>query len=241
MNKNKVIRAILEKILIGFSAFILYSSVLVEILFPMLLISGIFVFLQNFYWISWFCADPSILGTDIRISWLNAYINSPFFSSYSWDILKILLFIVGISLFVISLITLVVGIKKEGGLVNKVVYKYIRHPQIFSIIIFTFPLFLYEGFRIGNFVSWAQFIFLMIIYSDIGDMKLNKKYPKEFQQYYTNTGFFLPRIIPYRISYYFSAISNKKCRYPLLFLIYIFFMFGLRQTLLILPLSWKTI
>ncbi len=232
---RKFLLNILEKTIIGFSVFVLYCSVLAGIIFPMLIIGGFFIFLRNYYWFSWYLADPTILGKDLVTCWLNSYLHIPFFSSDIWLYLKVMIFIVGLILFIISLTTLIIGIKTDVGLVQNRVYKHIRHPQNLSIIIMAFPLFFYMGFRIGDFVSWVQFIFIMIIYSDIGDFKLKKKYPKEFQVYYKNSGFFLPSFLPYRISYYFSAVYNKKFRYPLLLSIYILCIYILYQLFLILP------
>ena len=232
---KKFLLNIIEKTIIGFSIFVLYCSVLVGILFPMLIIGGFFIFLRNYYWISWYLADPTILGKDLVTCWLNSYWQISFFSSDTWSYLKVMIFLVGLILFLISLTTLILGIKKDVGLVQNKIYKHMRHPQILSIIIMAFPLFLYIGFRMGDFVSWVQFIFIMIIYSDIGDIKLKKKYPADFQTYYEKSGFFFPRIIPYRIGHYFSATLNKKFRYPLLLLIYILCIFTLYQIFLVLP------
>ena len=238
MTIKKFLLNILEKTIIGFSIFVIYSSVLAGILFPMLIIGGFFIFLRYFYWYSWYLADPTIFNKDIRLVWLNTYLNIPFFSSDIWLFLKVMIFVIGLILFVISLVHLVIGIRKNSGLVQERIYKHIRHPQNLSIIIMAFPLFLLHGFRLGNFVSWVQFIFIMIIYSDIGDIKLKKKYPKEFQLYYENSGFFIPRILPYRIRYYFSAVYNKKFRYPLLLSIYILCIYILYQLFLVLPFYW---
>jgi len=239
MTLRKLIKNALERGIKIFIIFVLYSSVLAGFLFPMLLIGGFFIFLNHFYWISWYFADPTILSKNLVTCWLNSNIDNSFFFSDNWGYLRVMIFVAGLILFIISLACLVIGIRKNAGLVQERIYKRIRHPQILSIIIMAFPLFLYRyGFRLGNFVSWVQFIFIMIIYSDIGDIKLKKKYPEEFQSYYENTGFFLPRIFPYRISYYFSAIYNKKYRYPFLLLIYILSIYVLYQLFLILPFYW---
>ena len=232
---KKVLLNIIEKTIIGFSTFVLYCSVLVGILFPMLIIGGFFIFLRNFYWFSWYLADPTILGQDLVTCWLNSYLYMPFFSSDTWLYLKLMIFIVGLIFFIISLTTLINGIRKDDGLVKNKIYKHMRHPQNLSIILMAFPLFLYMGFRMGDFVSWVQFIFIMIIFSDIGDIKLKKKYPTDFQPYYEKSGFFLPRALPYRISRYFSAVNNKKLRYPLLLSIYILCIYILYQLFLVLP------
>lgn len=235
MTIKKILLNILEKALKFFSIYILYSSVLAIILFPMLLISGIFVFFLSFYDISWYLADPSLFSENLRVCWLNSYLHISFFFTNNWRYVKAMIFVIGLILFIISLACLVIGIRKNSGLVQNRIYKHIRHPQNLSLIIMAFPLFLYHGFRLGDFVSWVQFIFLMIIYSDIGDIKLKKKNPKEFQLYYENTGFFIPRILPYRISYYFSAVYNKKFRYPLLLSVYILCVYILYQLFLVLP------
>jgi protein-S-isoprenylcysteine O-methyltransferase Ste14 len=224
MTIKKLVKNIFEIFAKLFSFFVLYSSVITIILFPMLIISGFFIFLDYFNWISWVLADPTIFNPyhfDLYTCWLNSYLHISFFFSDSWEYVKILIFLIGVSLFILSLACLVIGILKNDGLVQERIYKHVRHPQNLAIIIMTFPLFLYYGFRIGDVVSWVQLIFLMIIYSDIADMKLKKKFPDDFQSYYVKTGFFLPRILPYRISYYFSAIFNKRNRYILLFFFYV--------------------
>ena len=238
MNIRKLLKNILERVIKIYTIFIIYSSVLAGILFPMLIIGGFFIFLRDFYRVSWLFADPTTFSKDLVTCWLNSYLDISFFFTNNWRYVKAMIFVIGLILFIISLACIVIGIKKNSGLVQERIYKHIRHPQNLSIIIMAFPLFLFHGFRLGDFVSWVQFIFIMIIYSDIGDIKLKKKKPEEFQLYYENTGFFFPRILPYRISYYFSAVYNKKFRYPLLLSIYILCIYILYQLFLVLPFYW---
>ena len=203
--------------------YIVYSSVLVGILFPMLILHGIFSFLLHFYLVSWFLADPLIIGKGIiYTSWLNTYLYEyPFFYTELFDYIKILIFLVGLIIFLISLGQLTYGLRKNRGLVKSGFYKHIRHPQNLSIIIMVFPFFILERIRMGDLVSWVQFIFLIIIYSDLGDIRLKKKFPEEFQDYYENTGFMLPKVLPYKLTKYFSVFKNKLLRYFIIFLLYI--------------------
>lgn len=237
MGKKKLIKFILEYLFKIFSAYVLYSSVLAIVLFPMLFISGIFVFLFYFYDISWILADPTLFfeNKDIRTIWLNTYLHIPFVYSDLYIFIKILIFILGLILFVISLFQLASGLKKDHTLIKHGIYKYVRHPQNLAIIIMALPLFLYRGIRMGNVVSWVQFSFLMIIYSDLGDIRLKKKYPEQFQSYYQNTGFMTPKLLPYHITKWFSAITNKKIRYPLFLIYYILTIVILYQLYLVLP------
>jgi len=226
-----------------FSSFVLYSSVFAVIVSPMLFFIGIeFVFFY-FYDISWIFADPTLFLSlfmssyviNIRTFWLNTYLHCSFIYSEAFLIIKMIIFLTGLILFTISIAQLVYWLKKEKSLVQQGVYKYIRHPQNLAIIIMTFPFFILYGVRIGNIVTWIQFVFLMILYSDFGDLRLNKKYPNKFQNYYTNTGFFLPKVVSIKSIEPLSIFKNKKLRYLILILIYILTIIILYVIYLILP------
>ena len=77
MNIRELVKNIIEKLVKFYSVYILYSSVLAIILFPMLLISGIFVFFLSSFRTSWYLADPTIFNKDIRGVWLNTWLHYP--------------------------------------------------------------------------------------------------------------------------------------------------------------------
>lgn len=226
-----------------FSFFVLYSSVLAVIVVPMLIFMGIPFFVFYFYDVSWFFADPTILldvfisshVRDMRTIWLNTYLHCSFVYSEAFLIIKTIIFLVGLVLFAVSIAQLVYWLKKEKKIVRQGIYKYIRHPQNLAIIIMIFPFFIFYGVRIGDIVTWVQFIFLMIIYSDFEDLRLNKKYPYEFQNYYKNSGFVLPKFVSLKFLDSLSIFNNKKLRYIILFLIYILTIIILYAFYLILP------
>lgn len=221
-----------------FSFFVLYSSVLAVIVVPMLIFIGIPFFVFYFYDVSWFFADPTILFShvkDMRTIWLNTYLHCSFVYSEAFLITKTIIFLVGLILFAVSIAPLVYWLKKEKQIVRQGIYKYIRHPQNIAIIIMIFPFFIFYGVRIGDIVTWVQFIFLMIIYSDFEDLRLNKKYPCEFQNYYENSGFVLPKFVSLKFLDSLSIFKNKKLRYIILFLIYILTIIILYAFYLILP------
>ena len=223
-----------------FYLYIVYSSVLVGILlFPMLILYGIFVFLLRFYRVSWIFADPFIIGEDFHFVWLNAYLyDCPFIYTKEFQIIKLLIFLVGLILFLISISQLVYGILKHKSIVRLGIYKYIRHPQNLSIIIMAFPFFIFYGIRIGDLISWVQFIFLIIIYSDLGDLRLKKKFPEEFQDYYETTGFMFPILLPYKLTKHFSVIDNKKLRYFVMVSLYLLIIRLFYLIYIIFPFSW---
>jgi len=232
-----------------FSFFVLYSSVLAVIVVPMLIFIGIPLFVFSFSDVSWFFADPTILldifisshVKDMRTIWLNTYLICSFVYSEAFLITKTIIFLVGLVLFVASIAQLVYWLKKEKKIVQQGIYKYVRHPQNLAIIIMTFPFFIFYGVRIGDIVTWVQFIFLMIIYSDFGDLRLNKKYPSEFQNYYKNSGFVLPKFVSLKFIDSLSIFKNKKLRYIILFLTYILTIIILYAFYLILPFYHLTI
>jgi protein-S-isoprenylcysteine O-methyltransferase Ste14 len=221
----------------------LYSSVLAIIIAPMLIFIGIPFFVFYFYDVSWIFADPTILleilifsqVKDLRTTWLNSYLYSSFVYSEAFLITKTVISLVGLVLLVVSIAQLVYCLKKEKLLVRKGIYKYIRHPQNLAVLIITLPFFIFNGVRIGDIVTWVQFFFLMIIYSDFEDLRLCKKYPNEYHDYYKNSGFFLPRIVSSKRLNTLSILKNKKLRYIVLFLIYILTIIILYAFYLILP------
>lgn len=119
-------------------------------------------------------------------------------------ILAIIIFFAGVTLFVWGIIQIVLARKKDISLIQTGPYKYIRHPQHLGIILSSLPfLFLLKsvlrssirlGFRYGDLLSWILFCFFLIIWSDIEERKMQKKYPEEFAIYQSTTGFFFPKI-----------------------------------------------
>ncbi len=133
-----------------------------------------------------------------------------FFDSYSTNFpiysllwIELVIFICGFGLFLHGLIHLVKARKKKIAIVQTGLYKYIRHPQNLGIIIFSFPFCLYvpvpffgyTGLKVGDIFSWLLFFLLIIIYSDIEEIHMIKRYPDDYSLYRSNTGFFIPRII----------------------------------------------
>ena len=123
------------------------------------------------------------------------------FPIYSLMWIELVIFICGFVLFLHGLIHLVKAKKKKIAIVQTGLYKYIRHPQNLGIIIFSFPFCLYvpflsdSGIKVGDIFSWMLFFLLIIIYSDIEEIQMLKKYPDKYSLYKSNTGFFIPRII----------------------------------------------
>lgn len=218
-----IISIIYNKLILKmFSFFILYSSVIAIIIVPMLIFIGAPFFFFYFYDISWIFVDPTIMWIpEIREHWLNSNLNISNISINELYVIKIIIFLVGAVIFTIALVQLTIGKIKNKGIVQKGFYRYIRHPQNIAIIIMVFSLFIFPKIRMGDIITWIQFTFLMIFYSDYGDIRLKKKYPNKFELYYQNTGFMFPKLFSSNLTEKISIFQNKKLRYILILLMYI--------------------
>ncbi len=136
-------------------------------------------------------------GIDFMASWI--IVDGDSLYSLLW--IELVIFICGFGLFLHGLIHLVKAKKKKIAIVQTGLYKYIRHPQNLGIIIFSFPFCLYipflgdSGLKVGDIFSWMLFFLLIIIYSDIEEIHMVKRYPNKYRLYRSNTGFFIPRIL----------------------------------------------
>jgi len=146
-------------------------------------------------------------------------------------ILESIVFLVGLTLFIWGFIQIVRARKNEINITQTGPYKYIRHPQHLGIILislhfalrirpdFASHIFIY--FRVGDILSWVLFCFILIIWSDIEERKLQKKYPEEFAEYKNRTGYFFPKIGNRQT---LKILKKKKnyylIRYLIFFIIY---------------------
>jgi protein-S-isoprenylcysteine O-methyltransferase Ste14 len=186
------IRMVFEKIFVLFVAIWAYIPIIAGILFPMVgfiplaYISWRILELwgSNGWYDSWFVINPE----DVSIIQL-------------LFIIELIIFIGGIFLFVFSLYHLIKARKHHRKIAITGPYKLIRHPQNLGIIIMLFPFTLYIpgfrdiGIRSGEIISWMIFSLCIIIISVLEERGLKKRYPKEFESYRENTGFFLPKLI----------------------------------------------
>lgn len=146
----EILKTILKKITIGIISIFVYLPIIVGILAPMVVIIGI-----NLYF-SWL-----IIGFNFT-SWMWAYYLIPPILIPLVISIEILLFCFGLTLFLISLITMVKKKIEEDHLIQTGIYKYIRHPQNLGIIIMALPFTLYIpgfediGIRMGDIASWKR-------------------------------------------------------------------------------------
>ncbi len=145
-------------------------------------------------------------------------------------VFECIIFVVGLTLFFWGFIHIVRVRKNDINIAQTGPYKYIRHPQHLGIILSSLPFAIWIiprfdsgiliSIRVGDILSWVLFCFVLIIWSDVEERKLQKTYPEEFATYKTRTGFFFPKIRNQKT----LKIQKKKCyyiiRYLSFFLIY---------------------
>ena len=190
MNQKNIQRIFLEiigRLLQLIFAVYAYIPIFIGILAPMVFLIPIF-YLTGIVWI-----NPGI--------WLSAYYLVNPDESFLLLGLELLIFGVGSALIIMALFQLAKGKKQGEKIVQEGIYRYIRHPQHLGLMIMTLPFALYIpgvndlGIRMGDLVAWSCFIFLMIIYSDLEEIKLKKRLPTEFAMYQATTGFLFPKSI----------------------------------------------
>jgi len=165
-----------------------------------------------------------------RVSW--SYYNNSWFVIFPEDtslilillVIELAIFIIGFFMLLVGLIHLVKARKANINVVQTGPYKFIRHPQNLGILIMSLPFILYIpkfiykfldlpfydiGIRIADLLSWILFFMLMILICDSEERKMIKRFPIEYDNYRSKTGFFLPRIRKQK----FKLIKNKKIRY----------------------------
>ncbi len=116
-------------------------------------------------------------------------------------VIEVLIFVLGLVLFLWGVIQIAISIVKKKGLVTTGLYRYIRHPQLLGLIIMGFAFVLYipgtedRGIKVGEIISWSFFAFILFLWSEFEERQLAKKFGDEFVEYRSVTGSFLPRII----------------------------------------------
>ncbi|MHA1420412.1 MAG: methyltransferase family protein, partial [Candidatus Heimdallarchaeaceae archaeon] len=185
-------KEVIAKIVLFLSSIWVYVPIIVGIIIPMVLS----IPLAYTSWILFFSfgGDWAELYTGIGLTGDNLPLGIVVL------ILAIIIFIAGVTLFIWGIIQIVLARKKDISIIQTGPYKYIRHPQHLGIILSSIPfLFLLKsvlrstirlGFRYGDLLSWILFCFILIIWSDIEERKMQKKYPEEFAIYQSTTGFF---------------------------------------------------
>ncbi|MHA1375596.1 MAG: methyltransferase family protein [Promethearchaeota archaeon] len=184
----EIIKTSLKKVLVGIGLIFLYLPIIAGILAPMVVFNTI-----NVYF-SW-----RIIGGYDFTDWTWAYyVIHPILIPIMISI-EILLFCLGLGLFLIGLITMVKKNIEKVHLIQTGIYKYIRHPQNLGIIIMVFSFTLYVpgfkdlGIRMGDIASWMLFVLFLCLYSYYEEWRLSKKYNNEYLEYYKITGFFIPK------------------------------------------------
>ena len=163
-------------------------------------------------------------------------------------IIEIAVFIVGVILLIWGFIQIVRARKKGIHLIQTGPYKYIRHPQHLGIILISLSFYCLQRsiyilhrysvinvyYRFGDILSWMLFSLILIIWSDIEERKMQNKYPDEFADYATRTGFFFPKIGNKQ-----TLKIQKEKRYYYYLIRYLIFLIIYCVTVLSMFLYWK--
>ncbi len=125
------------------------------------------------------------------------------------------LFIAGAVSFIICAVQVYGGKIFKWGVASKGLYKYIRHPQYFSLGLW----------GIGMCILWPRFIVLaslsimFILYYFLArdeQQRMLAQYGESYGNYLQNTGMFVPRFIEKRFAFIRDVIPNTSGRYVII-------------------------
>ena len=140
-------------------------------------------------------------------------------------VLGSLFFIVGAITFIICALQVYLGKIFKWGVVDKGLYKYIRHPQYLALGIW----------GIGMSILWPRFIVLaslslmFILYYFLAkdeERRMLSRYGETYPSYMANTGMFFPRCIAARLSFIERLVPRKSLRYVITPIIIVIFVIG---------------
>ena len=186
---------IIQRLLYLLSSIWAYGPVIGTIIFWMGVWSGSILFTSGYIFQYFYFGD---------VGWFNMWINllnvgfTPGIRALL--IIEVLIFVLGLVLFLWGVIQIAISLVKKKGLVTTGLYKHIRHPQLLGLIIMGFAWTLYipgtydRGIKMGEIISWSFFAFILFLWSDFEEKQLAKKFGEEFVEYRSITGSFLPRI-----------------------------------------------
>jgi len=172
-----------------------------------------------------------IIGETSYYNYLNSW-----FEIYPWEtflifnliVIEIIIFLIGFGIFLSALITMIITRRKGEDIIQKGLYSFIRHPQNLGIIIFSIPLILYIpgfgdlGIRIVDILSWILFTMIIVVISDLEEIRMKQKFGQDYEDFIIKTGYFLPKLLKHRK----KLIKNIKVRYTIRYVLMILlFMF----------------
>ena len=188
MKKAQVIARIIEKVLLLPALMWIYTPIIAGILITM-------AWYLPIGFASWWIF--SLYGTNWALGLIVIRSESALVFLL---VIEIILFMIGLTLFLWGLIYLANVKLKKKGLAMGGPYKFIRHPQNLGIILMTLvnslyiPWAVHSYIRIGSILSWSLFSLVLIIVSELEEKKLLKKFGNVYLEYRMKTGMFLPRI-----------------------------------------------
>jgi protein-S-isoprenylcysteine O-methyltransferase Ste14 len=134
-------------------------------------------------------------------------------------------FLIGAASFIICAVQVYGGKIFKWGVADKGLYKYIRHPQYFSLGLW----------GIGMCILWPRFIVLaslslmFILYYFLArdeEQRMLLQYGRGYEEYLRNTGMFIPRFVEKRFAFIRNVIPNTSIRFVIIPLLIIIFVLG---------------
>ena len=178
-----------------------------------------FVVMGIFIYFSWFFFGYPFLD------WTEYYLELDIYPVWLTTLLytvEILVFILGMSLFLIGVFSFITQKKamktsNSNGIICKGIYRFIRHPQNLGICLMLLPFALILPFesapdtiRFGDILSWGLSSYFISLISLWEEKAMLKTYPELYWVYLHQTGFFFPKWRNFNESAAYSDPLMKK-------------------------------
>lgn len=222
-------RNLIGNILGSVTSLFVYLPVIAGIITPML-------WLLPAWYTAWFLIGFIFPFNEIWGGLTSPIIGNPMITQSIW-IIEGVLFIVGLTLFLVSLFIMARNLIRGNSLVTSGPYRWVRHPQHLSLILFLLPIALFNpsyspnwsGVRPGDILSWSLVSLVLIIIADYEEVGLIDRFGSEYIDYCKRTPFLLPRLNIFGFTEKYEFLSRGK---PVKYLIW-FFMYWCVMSLIL--------
>ncbi|TFF91777.1 hypothetical protein EU545_02980 [Candidatus Thorarchaeota archaeon] len=161
------------------------------------------------------------------ITWSDGLISSVL--SVLLALFQACIFLVGVTLFLWALVTMVRERAKDREIVDSGPYSRVRHPQHLGIILLVLSTSLlnpsysaaWSGIRPGDLLSWSLIAFLLIAISEWEETRLLGELGDAYRVYQSKTAFMVQGLLRIPIKKVPSALAKgRPLRYFVVFLVY---------------------
>ncbi|MEM2273068.1 MAG: methyltransferase [Candidatus Bathyarchaeia archaeon] len=136
---------------------------------------------------------------------------------FRWGLIDLFLLASGLAIFLISFISWMINLRKDGGLITSGAYRFSRHPQYLGIILLSLGITI-RSLRPISLIAWITLLIGYLILASLEERNLFKVYGQKYEEYARQTAFLIPHL---RFNFPKWLSAEKPYRYILLMLVWV--------------------